>query len=112
MIKAKLLLENARIENVENIAILKGQSFRIELTGNTDNLEWFVSNDPILKYTEDIDHKAATFKATGEGESEIRLFKTGILNEDESRIEKRIYITVFTEMASSLGITFSDEEPK
>jgi uncharacterized protein YunC (DUF1805 family) len=49
--KATLTLSNARILNVEEITILKGEGFdiRLDLEGASfSNLEWYTNNDPVL----------------------------------------------------------------
>jgi hypothetical protein len=49
--KTTLTLNNARITNVEDLMIVKGQEFglRLDLEGQSyTGLEWYTNNDPVL----------------------------------------------------------------
>ena len=100
---ANLILENAKVYNIENFDIRLGETCTIELEGSTSDVRWFSDADDVLSIK--TIEGGATIKALGRGDSEIQLQVGGSL-------VKTMRISVYDVVAVSLNPKASDPELK
>lgn len=105
MLRADLVLSNARIYGVERIDVRLGEVFDVLLYGVDHSPHWFADNDPVLSIDTTPSGMSAQITATQTGMSIIEWHVRG------TKIGSLI-VKVYAEEAASLNPTAGEPEPK
>jgi hypothetical protein len=113
MVSANVKFSNAVVYSVVKFDVKLDEEFGVELQDAPPGpIEWYAKADAVLDITQSEDGTSAKIKATGVGETKIKIFET------TSPIELKIlelYINVVEEIPESavdLGLEVGQPEPK